>query len=534
MHLITKKWFGTFLNICICNIIMSKLMRKMSNPLHNTDHLSSISSTLKQASFTARLQFILKILFYLSIVFVSIIIYMVLFHKSRVRWFAPSIMIDINKYNLEFSTKVTSLILNYNKLLENQFPWTSRLKYDIYENVLNDDVAEVFKNIRNTLEDEKKFKLDSNDIYMSAKISKFLNKKFEQYKKYKNIDIEYVNTVFNDIEQLVNMKQAFESYVDQKYIMDFLDTSNLHHTKLVDNKLFNKYLIFMSETLKERYLRIKVFHPTSTISEYLDELVNDKEHEWFFNSKNNDILTYCKNIFKDIQDTIKYILTEHTTLTMDELNNIKKDRTQNMNMVDADEHNSLLRKSLDVLSTGMTYISNDDYDSLKSVYHISLEKYLYQTFVKKNNIHTNVFSEFDANTILSKFRNILDILMLNKYRLTIENAMDFTLHYILDADNSKIEKLNIYNQFYLQLFEYIAYHENNYERLIRYNRSRWPILPELQKSYTKQFGTAFRILIKENIADEWSKFGKSNTKVTPILNAIENLINPKVLLQSLL
>lgn len=160
---------------------------------------------------------------------------------------------------------------------------------------------------------------------------------------------------------------------------------------------------------------------------------------------------------------------------------------------------------------------------------------MYKTYVTKDNIQTNVFSEFDTNTILSKFRNILDILLLIENRKTIEMTMDFTIHYMLDPDSSKTEKLNTYSQFYLQLFEYIAYHENNYERILRYNRSRWPVLPQLQKSYTRQFVSAYKIFIVENIAEQWTKFGKSQpTTVEPILQAIDNSINPQIILRSLL
>jgi hypothetical protein len=516
-------------------------MNKFDDRLLNTDHLSKISSTLEKTSYSIRLNIFLKLLLYIGTFLLCLIIYVTLFHKSRIRWFAPSIMININKYNLEFSTKLTDLIINYKKLTENQFSWTSRLNNgDIYLNLLNDDVAILFHRIEEYLK-MKDFLLDSKDLYMSSKISKFLNKRFEQYKRYKNHDMEYINSIYEQIESLVAMKGTFESFVNSEYIMNFLDTTNLHHSKILDNKLFNKYVIFMPETLRDRYRRIKTFHPTSVASEYMDEITENEETEWFFHSKGTNIVQYCINIYRDIQKTINTILIENTNLTMDELNatNDTQSYAQNvvskMNMVDADAHNSLLSETKTLLSQGILFINNENYEGLKSEHHLKLEKYLFQTKVRRDDIHTNVFTEFDTNTILSKYRNILDIMILKELGSTIENAMDFSIHYILDADNSKSEKLNLYNQYYLQLFEYIAYHENNYERLIRYNRSRWPVLPQLQKIYTKQFVTAFRIFIEENIGQEWSNFvSNKSTSVTPILKAIENIINPNIILRSIL
>ena len=500
------------------------------------EQLSNISSTLKKTSFGIRLNIYLKFAFYLGAFVLCVIIYMMLFHKSRLRWFAPSIMININKYNLEFSTKVTSLIINYQKLTENQFKWSSRLNEgDIYLNLLNDDVAILFSNIKTALE-EKGYILDSKDLYMSSRISKFLLKKFEQFKRYKNHDMERVDFIYNRIGNLVEMKNNFVDYVNSRYIMNYLDTTNLHHTKVLENKFFNKYLIFMSESLRDRYYRIKRFHPTSVVSEYFDELIKETNNEWFFNSKGTDPVAYCSRIFADIQDTIKSILIENTKLTMNELND-KEDESMKteMNIVDAEEHNNLLETVHTVLDDGSRLISIEDYERLKSTYYIDLEKFMYKTYVTKDNITTNVFSEFDTNTILSKFRNILDILLLIENRETIEMTMDFTIHYMLDPDSSKTEKLNTYSQFYLQLFEYIAYHENNYERILRYNRSRWPVLPQLQKSYTRQFVSAYKIFIVENIAEQWSRFGRSQpTSVEPILQAIDNSINPQIILRSLL
>jgi len=500
------------------------------------EQLSNISSTLKKTSFGIRLNIYLKFAFYLGAFVLCVIIYMMLFHKSRLRWFAPSIMININKYNLEFTTKVTSLIINYQKLTENQFKWSSRLNEgDIYLNLLNDDVAILFSNIKTTLE-EKEYILDSKDVYMSSRISKYLLKKFEQFKRYKNHDMERVDLIYNRIGNLVEMKNNFVDYVNSRYIMNYLDTTNLHHTKVLENKFFNKYLIFMSESLRDRYYRIKRFHPTSVVSEYFDELIKETSNEWFFNSKDSDPVAYCSRIFADIQDTIKSILIENTKLTMNELND-KEDESMKteMNIVDAEEHNNLLETVHTVLDDGSRLISIEDYERLKSTYYIDLEKFMYKTYVTKDNIQTNVFSEFDTNTILSKFRNILDILLLIENRKTIEMTMDFTIHYMLDPDSSKTEKLNTYSQFYLQLFEYIAYHENNYERILRYNRSRWPVLPQLQKSYTRQFVSAYKIFIVENIAEQWTKFGKSQpTTVEPILQAIDNSINPQIILRSLL
>lgn len=504
------------------------------------EQLSNISSTLKKTSFGIRLNIYLKFAFYLGAFVLCVIIYMMLFHKSRLRWFAPSIMININKYNLEFTTKVTSLIINYQKLTENQFKWSSRLNEgDIYLNLLNDDVAILFSNIKTALE-EKEYILDSKDLYMSSRISKYLLKKFEQFKRYKNHDMERVDLIYNRIGNLVEMKNNFVDYVNSRYIMNYLDTTNLHHTKVLENKFFNKYLIFMSESLRDRYYRIKRFHPTSVVSEYLDELIKETSNEWFFNSKDSDPVAYCSRIFADIWDTIKSIIIENTKLTMKELNKfrLEESMTTEINMVDVEEHNNLLQSVRTVIVDGSRLISNanvEDYEELKSTYYYQLENFMYNTYVTKDNITTNVFSEFDTSTILSKFRNILDILLLIENRETIEMTMDFTIHYMLDPDSLKTEKLNTYSQFYLQLFEYIAYHENNYKRILRYNSSRWPVLPQLQTSYMNQFVSAHKIFIMDNIAEQWTKFGKSEaTVVEPMLNSIDNNLNPQIILRSLL
>ena len=75
------------------------------------------------------------------------------------RWGLPSIMININKYNLEYTTKLTELLIGYNNLVNNQFKWGSKLNEDIYFNTLNDGVAHNFAQIDAAL--KQKVRMDA-------------------------------------------------------------------------------------------------------------------------------------------------------------------------------------------------------------------------------------------------------------------------------------------------------------------------------------------------------------------------------------
>ena len=496
----------------------------------------SMETSMRRAQFTLILQIVLKIMMYLALVLACVFIYFKLFHKYRMRWGLPSIMININKYNLEYTTKLTELLIGYNNLVNNQFKWGSKLNNDIYFNTLNDGVAHNFAQIDAALK-QKGLGLGDvwggTNIYTATKIAKFLTQRFERYKKYKNHETKHVDHIFERVENIVSFKDSFSEYCDNKFIMNYLDTVHLDHTTLMENTIFKKYQIFMNKSMSERYEEIKINHPTSGVKEYMDILMSDKS----LNStvdKNEDAKQYMNTRLREIVDTIHTKLVENTDLSMDEMKNVANDNASNLNNVDRLDHDALLTEAKEIEKV-FELLENDDFESMNTSYYFQFEHYLYNTYKQVNGVQTNVFDSIDIDLLLSKYQNVLDITHIYTNYDTIDTVMDFTLNYVLDHDKKKFDKLMIYNELYITLFDFIAYHEKNFDRLVRYNRSRWPILPELQRVYTKQFKVVFDILLIKNVVEQWKSLGRFEpTMFEPIARAIDNLLNPAMILKSLL
>jgi hypothetical protein len=309
-------------------------------------------------------------------------------------------------------------------------------------------------------------------------------------------------------------------------IMNFLDTSNLDHELLKKNRLFLKYRMFMKESLFDRYKRICGNHIQSIEMSYLDSEIIAEENYERMDAKAH-ISKLLSEIILDISESLlkKSVLSKRDTSGSGDKggnNTGKWDREQ-------------IALSFKELSNVHHLLRNNEYEKMKSEYYFLYEKFLYNTYIRIDDISTNVFSPSEIEMLMSRYQNILDITLVITNYETINKVMDFTINYVLDVDEQKFDKLYRFNQIYILLFEFISHHERNYERIVRYNRSRWPILPQLQKMYTSQFQHAYDIFILKNIGDEWKAFGTGrDTMFEPIAKAIDNLLNPKMILKSLL
>ena len=85
-----------------------------------------------------------------------------------------------------------------------------------------------------------------------------------------------------------------------------------------------------------------------------------------------------------------------------------------------------------------------DFTGMSTVCYPKFEEFLYTTTMSKNGVLVSAFEPISQNELLNKFHRIMDITNLIMYESVINNAMDFTLHYMLDEDPNKFEKLTNY------------------------------------------------------------------------------------------
>jgi len=415
------------------------------------------------------------------------------------RFFTPSYVINIEYYNTQFAGKLTDLILEFEYLRLNQFEYD--IVEDIYTKILNDEMAGLFAEIHTILEkhgitvDMTKF-IDTND-----KMVKFFKKRFTHYRKEIPDEeiLDDIQLIFDTMETIISKKKELNTYAETESILNYIDFQNLDIEAFQDNKLFKDFSEFFDVSLYERYLIVRKNYSNKNV-EYLDNALLDDSFKQLVNAKNKSTDKYVQTITNSMLKTSRAVFGESSS--------------------HGEEFESIIIELAEMYKSA-------DFVGMSETCYPKFEEFLYTSTLPRNGVVVSSFEPITQTELLNKFHRVMDITNLIMYEKVINTAMDFTLHYMLDEDPQKYDKLTNYAKFFITLNEYAIYQENHLERLDRYNRSRWPQVKSLEKIYQNKFDTIKRIFIEENIRDQWKEYvrAKMPPLFAPIVHSIDRLLD---------
>jgi hypothetical protein len=417
------------------------------------------------------------------------------------RFFTPSYVINIEYYNTQFAGKLTDLILEFEYLRLNQFEYD--IVDDIYLPILNDEMAGLFSEVHKILEKQGIIVDMTKILDTSDKMIKFFKKRFSHYRK-EIPDEELlgdIQLIFDIMEKIISKKDKLNTYAETKSILNYIDFKNLDIQAFQDNKLFKDFGEFFDVSMYERYLIVRKNYSNKNVEYFDNELLDDAFKERV-HTKNKSTDRYVQTITNSMLKTSRTVFGDASS--------------------QGKEFESIVFELAEMYK-------NEDFVGMSETCYPKFEEFLYTSTLLRNGVLVSSFEPITQNELLNKFHRVMDITNLIMYQEVINSAMEFTIHYMLDEDPLKYEKLTNYAKFFITLNEYAIYQENHLDRLDRYNRSRWPQVKALEKIYIKKFDSIKRIFIEENIRDQWKAYvsGKMPPLFAPIVHSIDRLLDIK-------
>lgn len=494
---------------------------------------------------------------YILPLFVALIIltyiYYVFFYNSRIRWFNSSIMIYLEPELQFFSEKISNFIKIYHTNKQTLFNYDSNINENIYFFLnLNSKIIDTsFENIDNIL---GRFNIiyekeETSDNYL-LEISKFINSNFSWTKsetlKLTKDDEIFLKQFFDNIYKISEQQDSFNSFMENSSLMNFIDFHHMDLENLHDNKLFIKYGKFLPKGDLNFYVEdiLSKFNYKESKVSLLKELINDNLELFEKSESHNSIDQHVNILFNTIIEIFRIVLYEYFSNTKDSLIeeelNIEKDLLNDCaeeideEEADIDDMDKLLKKSPEKLFPGnedkqqefieltevyqkirimkMFFNQNkEDGKKLLSYFeenYIYIEKLLFETF--NNETHLQLFDSKNTQKILTNYQNIIDYTYIKTHINSIELAVNFTIHFILDDNILKEENLENLSDLYTS-FNDLFVIENNYrKRLETYAKYRNPDVDELKKLYNDQLNWYFKYFLTQGIKDQWNSLFKGN------------------------
>ena len=474
-------------------------------------------------------------------------LYVVFFQKNkyRVRYPNSSIMISLDPELTAYAEKIADFITIYTQLLKQ----SNNLNYDL--NITSN--LFFFKNNRNITTSLNGIitLMESVDIRYSEKkdedifkedIVKFIlsNFRFTKSEKFpftnENQKKQLLDSFFAHITKLKDEERVFNSFIEDKSILNFLDMENMSFESLLNNKLFTKYGKFLPNgDISEYTKRIleNSNHKNTNISTL--QLIIDENESIFMKSELDISLdNYVLNLFDNIINMFNFTIFNYFFKDVDieeedsddmfndvkgcSIKHISKSTIYNKlhnsdiselfvdNIDKQNEFRQLIEALKSIQNMKTFWIDNkDDGDALLSYFnrnYIFIEKLLFETFHSED--FTNIFVEPTASDILASYQTIIDCIYVKTHSQYIEMATIFTINYVLDDNTYKDEQLENIANFYLLFNDLVILEKHSRKKLEKYAEYRNPDPSKLKKMYSDWLKSYIDFFLTGGIKNQWS------------------------------
>lgn len=467
------------------------------------------------------------------------------YNKLRVRIPNTSIMISLDPELMAYADKITEFITIYAQLIKH----STYLNYDL--NITNNlyffrnnrNITSSLNGILNLLESVNvKYTEEKDEDIFKDDTVKFILSNFRYTKSDKfpfadnNQKKELLNRFFAHITKLKDEENTFNSFIEEKSILNFLDMENMSFESLSNNKLFIKYGKFLPNGDISEYTKqiLENSNYKNTNVSALKSIIDENESIFIKSELDISLDNYVLNLLDNIINMFNFTIFNYFFKDADieeedsddmfndvkgcNIKNISKSTINNKlynsapselfsdNIDKQNEFKQLIEALKSIRNMKTFWIDNkDDGDTLLSYFnrnYIFIEKLLFETFHSEN--FTNVFVEPTTSDILSSYQTVIDCIYVKTHSRYIELATIFTINYVLDDNTYKDEQLENIANFYVLFNDLVILEKHSRKKLEKYAEYRNPDPSKLKKMYLDWLQSYIDFFLIEGIKNQWS------------------------------
>ena len=543
----------------------------MSNSIAGVAELANISKSLNSVAGTAKLGnmvMFLKIAVPLTIIFIVVMyVYMKFFYGKRVRTAKLSIMIELEPEIQFFSERIASFVGLYNITWQDRFIYSTNVTNNLYfykaisDNHIDKSMATINNEIlllNNIVFDSKKYE------EYEDKVSKFVNTRFrftkaDQFKR-NNDNLENNDRFFDELSAMSRIKDSFNSFLEGQSLTNYLDFDHMSLDTIESNRLFRKFGRVMPK--KEglvTYMEPIMSEMEAKSSDYkqMVSIMRGKieGNEQFFKTP-GDRPTLNKimlDLLRAVRRVIAAALYEYNGVTEEDYVQLvganedydfllttkdckgggDDEQGKNFSELTDEEREALVRhmNMIKMIDDLIKLLKNNVTQGILILnqakeHYIYIEKIVYEEF--NTETHEPIFDAYKQIDVVSKYQSVIDFAYMKAYPRSIEEAVRFTVYFMLDRDKRKEEKLERLAGLYVAFNDVFIVHEYR-KRLDSYANSRDPDLKKLKKLYVDTLENYYKYYLKENIIDQWTDLysGKRPKRYAWTLDWLRDLIGDK-------
>jgi hypothetical protein len=476
-------------------------------------------------------------------------IYIKFFHSVTFRFFQLSKMINLEPHNRDFCQAIGKCIQKYNStfLEENIISYDSNIQSNLYFYKDFIDYNKAYSEINSFLNEvgiafnakqsypDEQYQLDIatvvNSRFSWSVSDKLINK--PEYKHLKKDDIEekffkHLHTITEYKKENQNIIESFVENVDNN-ILSFIDTSSLTLETFKNNKLIKTYGTHLDKSIISYFADIsqniqQTNDKESGENEENDEgNGNDKQPKRKFNIQSLSNVLYDEDnleqfekhgvpipismYLEDIIERITTTLYTYYGISPDDINR-SEENEEDKDKSKCAKQEPQIQKKIDELneeefkeyevrmsfiqmlsSMNEQYIDQFENNNNEKDFNLFIDKY----FLLEKFIYTcydssglNMFNELEINIIIANYQTIMDLMYIHSKKELIELSIIFTLYFLMDENENKMDNLELLSEFYVSHFELYMINNEYRPRLDRYNESRKPDVSKLNKMYREK------------------------------------------------
>ena len=448
---------------------------------------------------------------------------------------ADKILTDLNVKIVYEEDKYDSYVEEVGKFVNTRFDWSSSDKLEGDKKTLLVKNNEFFENIKKITESQEEFDefLENKSLtnfidFENMSIESFFdNKLIKKYGMYLNKPLlEYINEIkekynnenLKSLNVLIEDSEIDISVVKEIPVNDLMDDFIKRFKAIffkkydIDDPFYNKYFCeeVVEEEEEEGKKDVKDVKDKPKVKKIVvDEEEDDINDTRYYISKYN-CLEECVEEEEECEEICKS--QESCEITKeDNIDNVKHEINRKVcfdKEVEKEEFEKYVTFIKYLEEIKETYKNTTDMKELIAKfneYYFNIENTIHNTF-KVN--QSNVISSIELNVFSNIFQNIMDCLLLQKYYTPIELAVKFTLHFLLEDNKLKEEKLEELMSLYVRIQEMYMFENFYRKRLDSYNFSRKPNIDKLKEMYQRQLDKYYNFFITKKIKEPWKDLSK--------------------------
>ena len=542
-------------------LVNVKELREIAGPLND------MAGQMRMGASLAKLGVFMKVTPVVVVFVVVMWVYMKFFYAKRMRGASLSIMIELEPEIQFFSERIAGFVASYNLNAQDRFAYAPDVTNNLYfyKALANNTIGDAMGVINTQLlpANGVEFKSDKYEEYEDT-VAKFVNTRF-RWSKAEKFDRNQTNRhnnerLFDQLAAMAGVQESFDGFMSGRSLFNYLDFDHMTVESVESNRLFRKYgrvlpakegLIAYAEPILEE-MEGKGSDYQSIVGTMRRQIENNSR--LFRKEENAPTLNQTiLDLLRDARALIARVLFAHNGISEDDYATLLDlgeeehdfilapkackqdgdDKERKFSELTDEERGELMRHLRMVkMMDDLIKLIKDNLakghlvlNQLKE-HFIFVEKIVYEEFHPET--HKGLFDAYQQMEVVTKYQSAIDYAYMKAYPRAIEEAVKFTLYFMLDRDKRKEERLENLAGLYVALNDVFVVQEYR-RRLDSYDNSRNPDLKKLKKLYLDTLKNYYKYYLKENIIDQWTALysGKRPGRYAWTLDWLRDLIGGK-------